>query len=131
MGYSEVELSILLTGEEEIANLNSTYRGVDGPTDVLSFPMGAEGTADAPVLLGDIVIAVPVAQKTAENNGVSLEAVIDILLCHGILHLIGYTHDNPENARQMDDKTIELLEKLGHKRDSIAWYLTSNWYLEE
>ncbi len=134
MGYSNAELSILLTDEKEIAELNSVYRGVDSPTDVLSFPMDTGSISDvseAPILLGDVVIAVPVARKTAEENQVSLELVIDVLLCHSVLHLIGYTHDNPENAKQMDDKTVELLEKLGYQRDDITWYLTSNWYLEE
>ena len=133
MGFSKSELSILFTNNDEIAELNRKYRGVNGPTDVLSFPMHDDPLepSNEPYLLGDIVISVPMAKDIAEQYSTNLESVVDVLLCHGILHLIGYDHDNSEKAADMDQQTMRLLKLLGYQKNDIDWYLTSKWYSEE
>lgn len=108
----ETEVSILLTDDEHIKELNREYRGVDAPTDVLAFsqmegePVGC-GTSDG--LLGDVVISVETAKRQAEEHGHSLDDEIDILLAHGLLHLLGYDHEDPEDAKVMFAKQEEVL----------------------
>lgn len=130
LGCRDVELSILLTDEQEIADLNRTYRGVDEPTDVLSFPMDDLGHLDIgmPRMLGDVVISVQTAKTMAEKFGVFLELVMDVLLVHGVLHLLGYDHDDPKDAIEMDEKTLEILKYLGYPHQSVEWYKTESWY---
>lgn len=127
LGCSNVELSILLTDDDTIRKLKFEYMGIDEPTDVLAFPMDDHlfPGENRLKMLGDIVISVTTASKMAEEKGSSLEAVIDLLLAHGILHLIGYDHSTREEAYIMDKKTVDLLSSLGY--DSSAW----RWYLAE
>lgn len=93
-GRSDAELSILITGDEEIRSLNSAYRGLDRSTDVLSFSQleGEEipGEGD---LLGDIVISLDTAVRQADEYGHSVEEEMNRLLVHGVLHLLGYDHE--------------------------------------
>lgn len=98
--------------------LNRRYRGKDRPTDVLSFSF-REGAFPQvqPDLLGDIVIAVPVAERQARERGHSLRSEIDRLLVHGLLHLAGYDHEQgPYAARRMRRKELQLLRSLGAPR---------------
>lgn len=89
----ESELSILLTGDEEIHRLNQSYRQRDRPTDVLSFSQ-REGDFPAPAeVLGDVVISIDTANRQALERGHPLEAEILELLAHGLLHLLGYDHE--------------------------------------
>lgn len=106
--------------------INREYRNVDAPTDVLSFPMGeGEFGEIEPNLLGDVVISAPTASAMAEEQGCSLTAVLDLLLVHGILHLVDYDHErSDEEARRMFQKTLDLLAELGHPRESFLWYHT-------
>lgn len=110
------EVSILLTDDAQIAELNNQYRDVDGPTDVLSFSQ-TEGE-DEPIqgiedgLLGDVVISVETAQRQADEQAKSLESEIDMLLVHGLLHLLGYDHALPEDERMMFAKQNEFLKGL-------------------
>lgn len=85
---AEREISILLTTDEEICELNSKYRKKEKATDVLSFPM------DDPVLLGDVVISIERAFEQAGQYGLSADEEIARLLIHGTLHLLGYDHEN-------------------------------------
>lgn len=105
------ELSVALVGVDEIAHLNERYRGIEGPTDVLSFgcddPCPAEG--DEPITLGDVIIAPEVAVKQAAELGTTVESELDLLLVHGVLHLLGYTHDADEDAEAMQERERELL----------------------
>ncbi|MEN6416751.1 MAG: rRNA maturation RNase YbeY [Armatimonadota bacterium] len=107
------EVSILLTDDMQIAELNRKYREVDGPTDVLSFSL-LEGE-DEPAgeeddwLLGDVVISVETAKRQAETQGNSLDEEIDMLLAHGILHLLGYDHAEPEDEKIMFARQAEIL----------------------
>jgi probable rRNA maturation factor len=108
------ELSIVLVGDEEIRSLNRRYLKRRGPTNVLAFPMreGEFGNL-YPNLLGDVVISLPTARREAEEAGISLEAMVDRLLVHGILHLFGYDHErNDLAAREMEERSEELLALL-------------------
>lgn len=110
------EVSILLTNDENIAILNRTYRETDGPTDVLAFSQleGEEGFAEdeAESPLGDVVISVETAQRQAAEHGHNLDEEIDVLLVHGILHLLGYDHAEPEDERAMFARQAELLKGM-------------------
>jgi probable rRNA maturation factor len=110
----EAELSIALVDDDEMAQLNAKWRGVDGPTDVLAFPMD-EPDPNLPhsPLLGDVVISVERAAAQAAQSGHSLEREVDVLLVHGLLHLAGFDHEGPEEeAEVMERKEAELLRTL-------------------
>jgi probable rRNA maturation factor len=105
-----VELSVALVGDGEISRLNREYRHVDGSTDVLSFPQGESDTEEpGPLLLGDIVISVDTATLQAVDRGHSTGDEIELLAAHGLLHLLGYRHDDPESAAKMSDAERMLL----------------------
>ena len=114
LGVSPAELSILLVDNPQIQKLNRLWRKKDRPTDVLAFAQREGEKADpADPVLGDIVISVEQAKKQAEAQGHSLEKELDILLIHGILHLLGYEHEHGgRQAKKMREKEKELLEKL-------------------
>ena len=101
------EVSLVLTDNQAVQELNRTYRGIDAPTDVLSFALNEEAQ-DEPfcemedeTLLGDIIISVERARQQAEEYGHSWEREMGFLLCHGILHLLGYDHMEPEDEKEM------------------------------
>ncbi len=106
-----VELSVALVGEAEIAHLNSTYRGVEGPTDVLSFECDEPEPVDSdePIAIGDVVIAPDVALRQASELGTTVEAELDLLLVHGVLHLLGYDHELDEDAAAMQARERAVL----------------------
>ncbi|MBI5901864.1 MAG: rRNA maturation RNase YbeY [Deltaproteobacteria bacterium] len=107
LGLKNRELSVLLAGNPRIRELNRAYRGMDKPTDVLSFPMDDE------YMLGDIVISVDKAVEQAERFGVTLEEEFARLMVHGLLHLIGYDHvKGGRQAGKMKAKEAELLRLL-------------------
>jgi len=107
LGFDGRELSVLLTGNEEIRELNREYRGKDKPTDVLSFPMEDEH------LLGDIVISTEKAASQAVEFGVTVDEEMARLLVHGLLHLAGYDHvKGGRQAKKMKEKEEELMGKL-------------------
>lgn len=107
----QVELSLAVVEITEMTELNSGYRGKEGPTDVLSFgcddPCPVEG--DEPITLGDVVIAPEIAQRQAEELGHTIEEELNLLLVHGILHLLGYEHDTDEGASVMRAREEALL----------------------
>ena len=106
------ELSIALVDEDEIAALNERYRGKSGPTDVLSFgcdePCPTPG--DEPITLGDVVIAPSLAERQAEDLGHSVEHELDVLLVHGVLHLLGYDHEDDDDAAAMEARQAAILD---------------------
>lgn len=107
LGLKNRELSVLLVGNPRIRDLNRAYRGIDKPTDVLSFPMDDEH------LLGDIVISVDKAAEQAERFGVTLDEEFARLMVHGLLHLIGYDHvKGGRQAGKMKAKEAELMGLL-------------------
>ncbi|MDT8335140.1 MAG: pyridoxine 5'-phosphate synthase [Desulfurivibrionaceae bacterium] len=112
-GLDDVELSILLTGDERMAELNQTYRQKTGPTNVLSFPMPAEEGPAGRVMLGDIVISVDTARREAESRGITCHRRIARLLVHGFVHLLGYDHErSPTEAETMLAEENKILDNL-------------------
>ncbi len=125
----EVEVSILLTDNEQIRQINQEYRGIDAATDVLSFPVIEYKTAgsfeeleeEAPecfhpetgeLLLGDIVISLERAKAQAEEYGHSLRRELAFLTAHSMFHLFGYDHMEDEERRCMEDKQEAVLQQL-------------------
>ena len=107
------EIAVLLTDDAEMHALNRQWRGMDKPTDVLSFPSGQPKIPEQPQYLGDIAISYDIAVKDAEALGRPVEAHVSHLLIHGFLHLIGYDHIEPEDARVMEPLEAEILAGLG------------------
>jgi probable rRNA maturation factor len=107
----DCELSIRLVEVEESAELNNTYRGKTGPTNVLSFPFDSLIPME-PKLLGDLVICVPVVEKEALEQAKELEHHWTHLVVHGCLHLLGYDHIEDDQAEEMEAFEIEILQIL-------------------
>jgi probable rRNA maturation factor len=102
-------LSIVLTDDESIMELNRVYRRKNRPTDVLAFPMREGDFASiAGPLLGDVVISVPTARRQARARGAPVLAEVTMLLAHGLLHLLGWDHDTPPKDRAMRAETDRL-----------------------
>lgn len=104
----EVELSLLLVGEDRMAELNERYLGATGPTDVLAFPqeeppvwIGRQSAHGRDLILGDVVICLSVAERQAVMSGASLEEELEALVAHGLLHLLGYDDTSVEGRREM------------------------------
>ena len=114
------EMTIVITGDEKIHELNLKYLEEDRPTDVLSFPMNEQsGTApffvngpDGKLHLGDIIISYPTAVRQAEEHKHSVNREITILLIHGILHLLGYDHDIPGRKCAMNKREAAILKTI-------------------
>jgi len=111
---AETELSILITDDLKIAELNKRYLNREGPTNVISFPMQAgEFTQVNPYLLGDVVISADTAAKEGETAGIGTAMRFRELLVHGILHLCGYDHEESElEALRMEKKADLLLQAI-------------------
>ena len=109
---AERSLVIRIVENAESETLNNTYRALDKPTNILSFPYEAMTEHDQSTHLGDLVIALSVLIDEAESNDKSLEDHLAHLLIHGVLHLLGYDHESKDEAGVMEKKEVELLEKL-------------------
>jgi probable rRNA maturation factor len=110
----EIEISVLFTDNEGIRLLNREYRGIDTPTDVLSFPLSTpEELAQAPegteVLLGDVVISLETAREQARQQRHSIKRESALLLTHGLLHLLGYDHGSEEERERMRQMEGEIV----------------------
>lgn len=122
------ELSIVVVDEDAMAELHEKWMGEPGPTDVLAFPMdelrpggGARGDAEGPsdpALLGDVVLCPQVAARQAAEAGHSAQDELELLCTHGILHLLGYDHAEPEEHKEMFGLQARLLETWQEVRDS-------------
>jgi len=114
-----VEVSVRLSGDEEVRALNAQWRGKDSPTNVLSFPMADEGdlrganVATSELLLGDIILAREVCEAEAGKKGVPLERHATHLIVHGMLHLLGYDHHEESEAADMEAREVRALARLG------------------
>ena len=111
LGCLNQEVSILLTADADIRELNQQFRSIDQATDVLSFPQNAEEDPPIPgeLILGDIAVSLDTAQVQAKEHGLTFEEEIILLLIHGILHLLGYDHEISEQEEEkMRSKTREL-----------------------
>jgi probable rRNA maturation factor len=115
--FGEAEISVLLTDDVGICSLNSQWRGIDKPTNVLSFPAvpmaGAGGPQDAPRVLGDIAIAYETTRKEAQDEQKPFKHHLSHLAVHGFLHLIGYDHEKDDDAEAMEALEQEILAQLG------------------
>ena len=107
------ELSVHLCGDAEIRALNRDFRARDAPTDVLSFPQ------EAP-LLGDVVISLDTAARQARERGHGLELECRVLLAHGVAHLAGHDHHDPDEARAMAAEERRLLAVIGLEADGLV-----------
>lgn len=130
----EAEVNVVLTGDAEIQEINSSMRGIDRPTDVLSFPMveypepsdysyAEEYASDCfhpesgELLLGDMMISVDKVREQAAAYGHSEKRELAFLVAHSMLHLLGYDHMEDDERLIMEKKQNEILEKLGITRD--------------
>jgi probable rRNA maturation factor len=103
------ELSLVLTGDDRVQELNRAYRDQDKPTDVLAFSQREGELADGPgALLGDVIVSVPTALRQARSRNVDLTSELTMLLAHGLLHLVGWDHDTPAKDRKMRRETARL-----------------------
>lgn len=103
------ELSLLLTDDERIRELNGIYRKQNRPTDVLAFSqLEGEEYVVTQNLLGDVVVSVPTARRQAEDRGCDLMTELTMLLAHGLLHLLGWDHDTPSKEGRMRRETARL-----------------------
>ena len=117
-GVSNAVFSVIFVTLEEIHELNKTYRGIDRPTDVISFAL--EDSADFEVeglrVLGDIYVCIDRMKEQALEYGHSEKRELSFLVCHGLLHLLGYDHMKKEDERVMFGKQDKILERLGITR---------------
>ncbi|MEU6712488.1 rRNA maturation RNase YbeY [Nonomuraea sp. NPDC046802] len=121
------ELSIVVVDENAMSELHEKWMGEPGPTDVLAFPMdelrpggGARGDSESPAdpaLLGDVVLCPAVAARQAKEAGHSAADELELLCTHGILHLLGYDHAEPEEHKEMFGLQARLLESWQEERD--------------
>jgi len=112
--YPEKELSVVLLDDPQIADLNQTYLKREGPTNVIAFPMQeGEYTDISPDLLGDVVISLDTAAREGRMAGIDVQTRTIELLVHGVLHLLGYDHEQDgEEARRMEARSIEVLAAI-------------------
>lgn len=117
----EIEVTVNLSTDDIVTELNQTYRGKDGPTNVLSFahfegvgwPEQETSPSDQPLLLGDMVLAYGVVMKEAAEQNKKPEHHIAHLVVHGCLHLLGYDHDKDHDAEEMESLEKKILFGLG------------------
>lgn len=119
---SNIEISLLITGQDRIKELNREYRGKDRSTDVLSFSMSEQKNEEEPIAfvgppdgllhLGEVIISYPQALLQAKERGHSIKKEMGILIVHGILHILGYDHEKPEMEPSMFTREREILAGL-------------------
>ena len=107
------ELTIVLTDDTQIQELNRDYLGNDAPTDVLSFPASESDPETGATYIGDIIISMPYATKSAEKAGHPVEAEVQLLVVHGVLHLLGHDHAEPKEKAKMWKAQAQILKSLG------------------
>jgi probable rRNA maturation factor len=114
LGEGEAELSVLLVTDAFIHGLNREWRGVDRPTDVLSFPQREPGTERKPRAdaLGDVVISVETAARQAAEHSCTLLDEVSRLLVHGVLHLVGFDHGTDAEEAEMEARAEAILALL-------------------
>ena len=109
----DAELSIILTNDARLHELNLNYLGVDAPTDVLSFPASEMDPETGASYIGDILISIPRAQAQADVAGHPLESEVQLLVVHGVLHLLGHDHAEAKEKDRMWKAQSEILAQLG------------------
>ena len=109
-------VSFLITTNDVIQNINSEYRGKDTPTDVISFAYNETENIGPFDIFGDIIISAEKVTEQAKEYGHSTEREFYYVLCHGMLHLLGYDHIDDEDKKVMREKEEELLKEIGYER---------------
>ena len=107
------DLSIVLTDDARLQQLNREYLGIDAPTDVLSFPASETDPDTGVRYIGDILISIPRAQTQAAASGHPLESEVQLLVVHGVLHLLGHDHAESKDKARMWKAQSEILKSLG------------------
>lgn len=111
------EVSVLITNDVKIHELNRDYRGFDKPTDVLSFALEEDSTVVLPPgfprMLGDVIVSLDTIRRQAEQHQKAVADECAWALCHGVLHLLGYDHQTDQQEQAMRAKEREVLEGLG------------------
>ncbi len=115
---ADAELAIMLTDDAGIRTLNQNWRGIDKPTNVLSFPAlqppeGADEPDDMPRMLGDIAIAYETTRRESDEEDKPFANHLSHLAVHGFLHLVGYDHEKDDEAEEMEALEREILATLG------------------
>ena len=128
----ETELSLIITNDEAVRELNRRFRGVDAPTDVLAFGEGAEeqfvSALESAPYLGDVVISYQRAQAQAEELGHAVAEELSLLVTHGLLHLLGYDHQEKTAAQEMREREERILSDswiVGWSKHLTKDYLTT------
>jgi probable rRNA maturation factor len=103
------EVTVLLVERSAMASLKEKWLGEPGATDVLAFPMDEQVPDDEPYIIGDIVVCPDVAREQATASGDKVTEEVDLLLVHGFLHLLGYDHVRPQDARSMRHRERKIL----------------------
>ena len=113
-GVQTGELNLIFVDSQNIQQLNKTYLGKSEPTDVLAFPIDSFdiSTTDTPLLLGDVVICPEKAMENAKAQNKTLEEEIALLVLHGVLHILGYDHAEPNEKAVMKKREKQLLSEL-------------------
>jgi probable rRNA maturation factor len=113
LGLSDRELSLTLINDRAMAHLNRETFGRRGPTNVIAFPLDdAPSPNGPPALLGEVVISLQTTRRQAQEFGWPWQELLDFFLIHGILHLLGFDHDEPAAAARMDARAWELMSLL-------------------
>ncbi len=110
---ADADITIVLTDDSQLHELNREFLGVDAPTDVLSFPASESDPETGAAYLGDILISVPRAAQQAQAAGHPVEAEVQLLVVHGVLHLLGHDHAEAEEKARMWAEQAKVLERLG------------------
>ncbi len=110
---ANADMTIVLTDDAQLHELNREYLGVDAPTDVLSFPASETDPETGAAYLGDILISIPRATQQAEAAGHPVEAEVQLLVVHGTLHLLGYDHAEADEKAKMWEAQAEVMSRLG------------------
>ena len=110
--HPEEDVSLVLADDAQLQALNGQYLGIDAPTDVLSFPAGDLDPDSGAYYLGDVLISYPRAANQAAAGGHAITAELQLLVVHGMLHLYGFVHLDPESKAQMWSLQADLLRQL-------------------
>ncbi len=110
---ADAEVSIVITSDEQIHDLNHQFRGIDTPTDVLSFQSHFTDPESGASYLGDVVISYPRAEAQSQAGGHETTAELQLLIVHGILHLLGHDHAERQAKERMWAAQAEILDQLG------------------
>jgi probable rRNA maturation factor len=110
---ADADMTLVLTDDAQLHELNREYLGVDAPTDVLSFPASETDPETGQPYLGDILISIPRATQQAQAAGHPVEAEVQLLVVHGTLHLLGHDHAEPAEKARMWEAQAEVMSRLG------------------